>query len=92
MRAEGIIIKMLKKIQRDLNKLKKKPLKIVKRNKKIVLPIDSKSSLMAFENALGCQDTFNNYIAHFKNQLKHVSLAKTIYNRRKKLKELMFSE
>lgn len=98
MRENQIIIQLLKRIQADVKQLKRR--RVVKKcvirpnasNCDAKFPIDSEQDLNQFEKDLQTENTFNSYVAHFNSQLKNVRSAVTIYNRRKSLKELMFTE
>lgn len=58
----------------------------------IKFPLSTEEELRRFEETLQDKNVLEIYTEHLKEQLKTVRNATTIYGRRKRLKELIFSE
>lgn len=80
---------IVNKIQGNLNE---DDLVINLPSENITFPIASEKNLAQFETILKDEAKFSKYVEYFDKELKDLRSATTIYNRRKCLKELLFSE
>lgn len=55
-------------------------------------PLQQTDDLLLFEQQLEQSDVFENWCEYFADQLSNLRSSKTVYSRRKNLKELLFSE
>lgn len=79
---------IVKKIQKNLDEDDVENLS----KKNINFPIASEKNLAQFEKTLRDPAKFTKYVEYFDKELKDLRSATTIYNRRRCLKELLFSE
>lgn len=92
------VLDIVRLIQIDVAEIKKRLESGIEQTSSVVrmdgvlkFPLCSKEDLSQFEEELGLEEKFNEYATRFRDDLTSVRLPRTTYNRRKSLKELLFS-
>lgn len=99
------IVSLLQKMQTDIVEIKSKLIEIDKKldnriekvlgseiQTQIHFPMTTEKELNDFNEILSDEQEFHNYTKSFEKQLQILRSAKTLYNRRRCLREILFSE